>query len=122
MGYRLVTAAWHLSRLADRVRLTAFTLLAACDPATACDRVPTPQPLTVIASTITAAAVLATVRPLRGSHRLIAFTIRQSNTTQSHDAGRCGNVGAPWLPSLPDQKCGTGKPRSLRAGPVPGLP
>ena len=81
MGYRLVTAAWHLSRLVDRVRLTAFTLLAACDPAADCGRAPTPQPLTVIASTITAAAVLATVRPLRGSHRLIVFTVGQSSVT-----------------------------------------
>ena len=87
MGYRVVTAAWHLSRLADRTRLTAFTPLAACDPATACGRVRTPQPLTVIASTITAAAVLATARPLTGSHRLIAFTIRQLNITLSHYTG-----------------------------------
>jgi hypothetical protein len=81
VGYRLVTAAWHLSRLADRVRLTVFTLLAACDPAPDCGRAPTPQPLTVSAITIAAAAVLASVRPLRGSHRLMGFTVGQSSIT-----------------------------------------
>lgn len=80
-GYRLVTAAWHLSPLADRVRLTDFTLLAACDPAVACCRAPTPQALTAIASTITAAAVLVTVRPLRGSRRLIALMVRERSVT-----------------------------------------
>lgn len=88
VGYRLVTAAWHLSRLADRVRLTAFTLLAARDPAAACGRVPTPQTLTVIASTITAAAILVTVQPLRGRHRLITPMAGERSVTQSNHAGR----------------------------------
>jgi hypothetical protein len=99
VGYRLVTAAWHLSRLTDRVRLTAFTLLAACDPATACGRVPTPQALTVIASTITAAAVLVTVRPLRGRHRPLTLMAGKRSVTQRyirHGGERMSNC----MPSL----------------------
>jgi hypothetical protein len=81
VGYRLVTAAWHLSRLADRMRLTAFTLLAAGDPAAACGRVPAPQALTVVASTIAAAAVLVTVRQVRGRHRLINLMVGERSVT-----------------------------------------
>jgi hypothetical protein len=99
VGYRLVTAAWHLSRLADRVRLTAFTLLAPCDTAADCGPAPTPQPLTVIASTITAAAVLVTVRPLRGRHglvTLIAVSVALLKVTALDGGKRMSNC-MPWL-------------------------
>ena len=81
MGYRLVTAAWHPSRLADRLRLTDFMLSAACEWAAACGRASIPQALTVIANTITAAAVLVTVQPFRGSPRLIALMVRELSVT-----------------------------------------
>jgi hypothetical protein len=118
VGYRLVTSAWHLSRLTDRVRLIDFTLLVACDPATACGRVPTPQALTVVASTTAAAAVLVTVRPVRGRHRLITLIVGERSVTKSYYVGR-------WR-VLERHGChrfltrgGVGKPRLLRARSVP---
>jgi len=81
VGYRLVTAARHLSRLADRMRLTDFMLLAVCEWAVACCRASIPQALRVIANTITAAAVLVTVQPFRGSPRLIALMAREHSVT-----------------------------------------